>query len=91
MHRVDHSDDVIDWSFGQDTVAEIENVPWPTGGAPENFADATFDFFGRREQRDRIEITLHRDIMSDGAPAFIQIYPPVEPDHIATRSANVLQ
>ena len=42
VHRVDHGDDVIDRSFGQNAMAEIENMPGTAGGAAQNFRDARF-------------------------------------------------
>ena len=44
MNGFNHGDDVIDRSFGQDAVTEIENMAWPTAGAAENFRYSTFDF-----------------------------------------------
>jgi hypothetical protein len=46
VHGVDHGDDMVDWSFRQDAMAEVENMSGPTSGAPENFRHSTLDFFG---------------------------------------------
>src|SRR5678816_4858912 len=63
MHRLDHGDDMIDRSFRQDAVAEIENMAGLTAGATQNFADPMSDFFGRCEQRHRIEVSLHLSLI----------------------------
>ena len=65
MHCLDHGDDMIDRSFRQDAVAEIENMAGLTAGAAQNFGHSAFYFFRRCEQGDRIEIALHRDIMTE--------------------------
>ena len=37
VHRVDHGDDMVDWSFRQDAMAEIENMSGFAGGAAGEF------------------------------------------------------
>ncbi len=70
-------------------MAEIENMAGPAGGAAENLCHATFDVFRRREQRDRIEVALHGDVVTDSGPAFVEIDAPVETDHVAAGGANM--
>ena len=90
MHGVDHGDHMIDRRFRQDAVAEIENMSGTAAGAAQDFRHSAFDFFRRGEQRDRVEVALHGDIVADGGPAFVEIDTPVEADDIAAGGADVV-
>ena len=89
MHGFDHGDDVIDWGFRQDAMAEIENMAVPAVGAPQNFRHSAFDFSRRCEQRNRIEVALHRDIMTDRCPTFVEVDAPIQADDVAAGGANM--
>src|SRR5262245_12777359 len=77
MNHVNHGDDVINRSLWQDAVTEIENMAGLTAGAAQYFAHPALDFFGRCEERDRIEVTLNSNIMSNRRPTCIEIDAPV--------------
>ena len=51
---------IVDRSFGQNAVAEIEDVAGASGGALQNIFRARFQFFPVGEQQHGIEIALHR-------------------------------
>ena len=80
--------DVIDRRFRQDAVAEIENMSGTAAGAAQDFRHAAFDFFRRSEQRDRIEVALHGDVVADRGPAVVEIDAPVQADDIAAGGAD---
>src|SRR5215510_15866591 len=43
MHRLDHSDDILDRSFGQNSMPEVEYMSRSAAGASENFRDTSTD------------------------------------------------
>ena len=55
VHGLDESDDVLDGSFGQYAVAEVEDVAGAFGRPVENDFGASADDVGRCEERDRVE------------------------------------
>jgi hypothetical protein len=91
VDRVDQGDHVVDRSFGEDAVAQIENMACTAGGTAQNVGGAGFDFFRRREQGNRIEITLHGNIVTDGSPSLVEIDPPVQADDVAACGADLFQ
>ena len=72
---------ILDWSFGQDAVTQIENVSGTPGGAAQNIFGARLQFLPIREEQDRIEISLHGAFEVEISPAFVKRDAPVEPNH----------
>src|SRR5260370_12540920 len=91
MHGIDECNHVIDWSLGKDSVSEVENVTGAAGGLIENRASARSDFANVGEQRDWIEVALHRDIMMEPRPRVGEIDAPIQPDHVAACFAHQLE
>ena len=89
MDGFNHGDDVIDWCFRQDAVTEIKNMAGPSFGSAQDVGDAISDFFWRGQQRDRIEVALNSDIMFNRRPTFVEIYPPIQTDHVAAGGAHM--
>ena len=85
---VDEREDVIDRRFGQDAVAEIEDVAGASGGLIENHLGTAANFGRLGEQRDRIEITLNGDIVAEPRPGLGEIDAPIETDDIAAGLAH---
>ena len=59
LHKARQVLHVLDRGFGQDAVAEIEDVAGTSGGAAKNVFRARFQFFPVGEQQYGIEISLH--------------------------------
>src|SRR5258705_8173660 len=76
--------------LGKDTVAEVENVPGPGGGAPEDARDLTVALGSRSEQRRRVEVPLDRAIPNP-RPCRVERYAPVDADHVAARGREILE
>src|SRR5215468_1489466 len=54
MHRLDHGDDILDRSFGQNSMTQVEYMARLAAGASENFADTSTDVLGRGKERGRV-------------------------------------
>src|ERR1019366_8575501 len=70
----------------EDTVPEVEDMPRPPGGAGEDVERRRLDPFPRAEQERGGEVALHRPVGACECPAVVEPQPPVEADHVATRS-----
>src|SRR5215510_8488813 len=88
FHQRDH---VFDRSFRQDSMAEIKNVSWASSSLSQNSFRVRSQRLLIRKQRDGIEISHDRHIVTDALPAFIETYAPVEPDHVATSFTHQLE
>src|SRR5689334_4479184 len=76
--------------LGKHTVAEVEDVAGPAGGAFEDGRYLTVALGGRSEQRDRLEIPLNRAI-PDPRPCRVERNAPVDADHVAARCRKILE
>ena len=72
-------------------MAEIENVSGTSARLIENRARAGADFGNVGEQRDRIEIALHRDAVVQPRPRVGEIDAPIEAQHVPARLAHQLE
>src|SRR5262245_54721158 len=54
MHRLDHGDDILDRSFGQNSVTQVEYMSRLAAGAPENFGDTSTDVLRWGKERRRV-------------------------------------
>src|SRR2546428_673119 len=70
---------------------EVKDVAVVAAGAVQNPRGAIANLIERTEQRYRIEIALHPDVVADALPAGGQVDAPIEPDHVATGLAHQLQ
>jgi hypothetical protein len=51
MHRFDHGDDILDRSFRQNSMTQVEYMSRLATGASENFGDTSTDILGRGKER----------------------------------------
>src|ERR1022692_3354091 len=91
MDRINQCHRVIDRRVGEDSVTEIKDVTRTAGSLIEDGLRAIADFGDLSEQRDRIEIALHRNIVTETRPRLREIDAPVEADHIAASLAHQLE
>src|SRR5262245_34698941 len=90
MHEIDDGADGRHIRFGQNAVAEIEDVTRPAARPRQDVTDLTRALRGGREQPRRIEVSLDRAV-ADARPRGIERDPPIDADHIATGRREVLQ
>ena len=88
MNGINQGDNVIDRSLGQNSVAEIEDMTGASAGAVEDRARALANFGDSGEQRNRVEIALNRNVLTEPLPRFREIDAPVETDNVAARLAH---
>src|SRR3569833_437254 len=72
-----------------DAVTKVEDVTRTPIGRAEDFLDSQFQHFKGREERDRIEIALHRMVVSLLAPADVERLTPVKADDISSRRRHL--
>src|SRR4030095_16122533 len=58
MDCFDHGDDILDGSFGQNSMAQVEYMTGPAAGTCETFSDSSTDFLRRSKERGWIYIYL---------------------------------
>ena len=85
--RLQHLLDMRDRRLRQDAVAEIEDER-PAGERLQYRIDGAVERLAAGQQRQRIEIALHRPAALDAARARIKIDHPVEADRIDRRSSS---
>src|ERR1700721_307513 len=68
--------------FGEDAMAEIEDVAGASGGEAQNCFGSRLQFLPIREQEDGIEIALHGAAMMEIAPALVERDAPIETDDV---------
>ena len=78
LYPLDYFDDVVDGGFGDDAVAEVEDVAGAAVGEREDFFDAGFDDGFGSEEGDGVEVSLHGTGVAGGADAFVEGDAPVE-------------
>ena len=64
-------------------MAQVKNVPAPAPHRIEHAPRLSLDFFKRREQRNRVQIALHADLVAQAIPRDIEIHAPIDADDIA--------
>src|SRR5690349_9985439 len=82
---------ILNWSFRQNSMAEIKNVPWPAVRAAKHFCSTGFQTFPTGKQEHGIEITLNGSHISKPCPAFIERHAPVEAYHVCIRGLHLRQ
>src|SRR5580658_547771 len=83
MYHAHHCLHIFNRSAGNDAVAEIENVAGTTARIAQNLFHAQLNNLKRREERDGIEVALHRAARTHGTPALVERLPPVEADYVS--------
>src|ERR1035437_5710539 len=91
VNRIDERDYVIDRRIRKYSVAEIEDMSGASARLIENRAGACPEFGNVREQRDRIEIALHRHAVIEPRPRVGEIDAPIQADNVAARLAHQLE
>ena len=79
---------VVHRGFGQDAVAEIEDVAGAAGGEAQNFFGAGFQFLPVGEEQHGVEIALHGAPVIEARPAFVERDAPVEADDVGSGFAH---
>ena len=83
MDKVDQFPHVLHRGARQNPVAQVKNVPAPAPHGIEHAPRLSLDFFKRREQRNRVQIALHADLVAQAIPRDIEIDAPIDADDIA--------
>jgi len=89
VHVLDEELHVLDGRPREDSVSEVENVSRTTRRLSQNQVDPIEKDLLRREERERIEVALDRDALSDFVPAPIEIDTPIETDDVPSRLAHL--
>src|SRR4249920_3487478 len=66
-------------------------MPRAPAGSTQNIFYAPFDFMQRCKQREGVEISLYRYVMSHHRPGLIEMDAPVDSDDIAARCSHLTQ
>src|SRR6202043_166875 len=66
LDPLDHADHVFDRSSRDDAVSQIEDVTWPAVGREQYLAHPLLEHPLGREQRNRVQISLHPAALADG-------------------------
>src|SRR5579862_8273450 len=72
----------FDRGVGHDAVAEIEDVARAPPGGTENLFYTLFQNLDWSKESDGVEIALHRVVVSNRTPAFVERLSPVESDDV---------
>src|SRR6516165_5475989 len=83
MHEVREILDIVRRSVRKNTMPEIENMPGTTIGQAKYVLRPPLHLRPRGKQCHGIEISLYGMAVPDTAPAFIQGYAPIQPDHFS--------
>ena len=75
---VDQRDCIINRRLRMNPMAEIKDVAGAAGGLIENFFDAAADFGALGQQYGRLQIPLHRSIISNSPPGNVQSNSPID-------------
>jgi hypothetical protein len=84
MYGVNQRDNVIDGSFGQDAVPQVEDVAGTAACARENVRGAGANEVRAAEELDGVKIAHHGHI-AEALPSVTEVNSPVEADAIAAR------
>ncbi len=85
VYRVNQSQHVVYGSFGEYSVAEIEDVTGPTCRLLQKAQGPGLDRGRIGKQEQRIEIPLNAFVKADPRPSLPQIHSPVYTDDITAR------
>ena len=88
LHSIHERDHIFDWSFRQDAVAQIEDVPGPSARLFENRFSLRAKMISIGEESYGIEIAHHAHVMTDTLPSFVESHTPIKPNNIAARFAH---
>src|ERR1043166_9011574 len=72
MYELDQRNHILNRRLGQDPVAQVEYVTWTPIRLIQNSFRLRTHHVWLSKQRNRIEITHHRYIMTDALPCFIE-------------------
>ncbi len=72
-------------------MTQIENVPRPTPGLPQDALGLSSDLVDRREQDDGIKIALNGDIVAEASPTLVELDSPIKADDGTASLALQLQ
>src|SRR5581483_10284932 len=80
---LDHRLNILHWSFRQNAMPKIHNVPRAHAGAPQQLS-----YFGSKlrqgsEESGRIQVSLNCRAISDIHPGLIDVDTPIHSNHIA--------
>ena len=71
-------------------MSEIEDVTGVPAGAIEHFLYAALQFRSRREQSNRVQVALDRNLPSEGRPTYVQWHSPIQSDDGPSRLPHQL-
>src|SRR6187399_675228 len=83
VHEIDDELHVVGRSFRKDAVAEIEDMTRSRARPREHLPYVMLEHIPRRQQQDRIEVALKRDLRPESCPGEIERSTPVNADHAA--------
>src|SRR5262249_17788 len=82
---------VFQRSRGQDTVSEVEKVPWTAVRARRHFVGRGEHAIERSEEQCRIEVALDAAVEADALPRLIERSAPIGADHVAAGLAHLAE
>src|SRR5579862_8311057 len=88
LHETRQALHVLNRRLRQDAMAEIENMPRASGSTAKNIFRTRLYFFPVSEEKHWIEIALHRALVIEASPAFIEWNAPVESNNVGSRFAH---
>src|SRR5829696_6774710 len=88
MDVVDQALDLIDRRAREQSVAEIENKAGLFRRLVKHLLRARFERGPGRQERDRVEIALHRDPGAEQLAGFAEIDAPIDTDDVRARRAH---
>src|SRR5439155_26578024 len=91
MDLLHHEGDGVGRGFGDDAVAEVEDVPRAAARAIEHLAHLATQGLARREQGGGIEVPLDPLTVAQPTPGGVQGDAPVDADDVSTRPREVLE
>ena len=72
-------------------MSQVKNMPSTSTSLLQNPLRLLANHILLRKQHHRIEISHHRNVVTDTLPTIIQPHTPIESDHIATSFTHQLQ
>ena len=75
---------VLEWSHGENTVTEVEDVAGPSIDATQDVVDLSEHAFDRPQQQCWVEVSLYRAVHPYPLPPLIDRNAPVDSDDVAT-------
>src|SRR6266513_1441141 len=90
MHEIHDRTHGRDVRFGQDAVAEVEDVTGPPTGPREDLPNLPRALGGRRQERDGLEVALD-GTLADAGPGGIERHSPIDTDDVAAGGREVFE